>query len=361
MDSAEVNLARESRIGSLYGLAAAVLFGASTPLSKLLLPDVSPLMLAALLYLGAGIGVSLFRLSSVVQTYESSEAELRLSDAGLLTAVIVFGGILGPVLMLTGLSRISAVTGSLLLNLETVFTILIAVIIFHEHLSAGSATASALLIFGALLMSYEPGPARGDLIGIVSVMGACLCWAIENNLSQRLSLRDPYAVVQIKTLGAGACTLALALATGHLHAKPTVLIAALALGSLSYGVSLICVMQAFRYLGAAREAAWFSTAPFVGAVLSIAIFGTLPRPIDVVATFSMIAGVVLLLRERHSHRHTHEVLEHDHLHSHDEHHQHAHDGPVPEVHSHPHRHDPITHDHPHVSDIHHRHAHHGAR
>jgi drug/metabolite transporter (DMT)-like permease len=215
-----------------------------------------------------------------------------------------------------------------LLNLEAVFTILIAVMVFGEHLSSVSALASVFLILGALLMSYEPGPARGDFLGVLAVLGAFLSWAIENNLSQRLSLRDPYAVVQTKTLGAAACTMALALATVNSFARPALLIGALTLGSLSYGVSLICVMQAFRYLGAAREAAWFSTAPFVDAVLSLVIFRTVPSPPDVIAASSMIAGVILLLRERHSHLHTHEVLEHDHLHSHDEHHQHSYNGPV---------------------------------
>lgn len=357
MDLASVNSDRRRYVGSLYGLAAAVLFGVSTPLSKLLLPSVTPLMLAALLYLGAGIGVSLFRVTELSPARKSSEARLRRSDFALLGAIIMFGGVIGPVLMLAGLSRISALAGSLLLNLEAVFTILIAVVIFGEHLSSASALASGLVVFGALMMSYDSGPVGGDLPGVLAVAGACLSWAVENNLSQRLSLRNPYAVVQVKALGAAACTIALALATGNWAGSPAPMLGALLLGSLSYGVSLVCVMQALRYLGAAREAAWFSTAPFVGAVLSIAIFGTLPRSSDIVAASLMIAGVMLLLRERHSHLHAHETLEHDHAHLHDEHHQHAHDSPVPEVHSHPHRHDPITHDHPHVSEVHHRHPH----
>ena len=357
MDLASVDSDRQRYAGSFYGLAAAVLFGVSTPLSKLLLPSVPPLMLAALLYLGAGIGVSLFRVTELYPARKSAEARIRRSDFTLLGAIIVFGGVIGPVLMLAGLSRISALAGSLLLNLEAVFTILIAVMIFGEHLSSGSALASGLVIFGALVMSYNSGPVGGDLFGVLAVAGACLSWAVENNLSQRLSLRNPYAVVQVKALGAATCTIALAVATGNWSGSPAPMLGALLLGSLSYGVSLVCVMRALRYLGAAREAAWFSTAPFVGAALSIAIFGTLPRSSDVVAALLMIAGVMLLLRERHSHLHTHETLEHDHLHSHDEHHHHAHDSPVPEVHSHPHRHDPMTHDHPHVSEVHHLHPH----
>jgi drug/metabolite transporter (DMT)-like permease len=314
-------------------------------------------MLAALLYLGAGIGVSAVRVSSFIGQLGSAEARLRRSDVRLLCAIIVFGGIIGPVLMLIGLNRISALAGSLLLNLEAIFTILIAVLVFGEHLSWRGALASMFVISGAVLMSYQAGPASGDVRGVFAMVGACLCWAVDNNFSQRLSIRDPVAVVQIKTLGAGTSTLALALLTGHSLPGVTFLISALIVGILSYGVSLICVMQALRYLGAARETAWFSTAPFVGALLSIAIFRTVPGTVDGIAAVSMIAGVGLLVRERHGHLHTHEALEHDHLHSHDAHHQHAHEGQVQEPHSHQHRHDSITHDHPHASDVHHRHPH----
>jgi drug/metabolite transporter (DMT)-like permease len=343
-------------LGSLYGLSGAVLFGASTPFSKRLLPGVPPLMLAALLYLGAGTGISVFRLTSFIRWRESAEAALRRSDIGLLGAVIVFGGIAGPVLMLVGLTRISALAASLLLNLEAVFTILIAVTLLGEHLTSQSGLASIFVILGAVVLSYQPGAVRGDFLGMLAIVGACLSWAIDNNLSQRLSLRDPVAVVQVKTVGAGATTLGLALLTGHRLPTPAFLSGALALGSLSYGVSLVCVMQALRYIGAAREAAWFSTAPFIGAILSIPILGALPSAPEVAGAIFMIAGAVLLLREQHRHLHTHEGLEHDHVHSHDQHHQHPHEDTPAEPHSHPHRHQ-ITHEHTHLSDLHHRHRH----
>ena len=343
--------------GTLYGLSAAVLFGASTPVSKLLLPHVSPLMLAALLYLGAAGLLTIFRGLSVIGGHQSPEARLRGSDAAMLCGVVAFGGVLGPLAMLFGLVRISALTGSLLLNLEAVFTILLAVVVFHEHLDREGVIASVIIILGAVLLSYQPGIVEGTFMGVVAITGACFCWAIDNNLSQRLSLRDPVTIVQVKGAGAGVTSLALALATGHTLPAPAYLIGALALGCLSYGASLVCVMLALRHLGAAREAAWFSTAPFIGALLSVAIFGALPTRLEAMGMVFMVAGIFLLVRERHSHAHTHQAVEHDHLHIHDDHHRHAHEGPVLEPHAHLHRHDPITHEHPHASDLHHRHRH----
>jgi drug/metabolite transporter (DMT)-like permease len=348
---------RDLRIGSLYGLTSAILFGASTPFSKLLLPGVGPLMLAALLYLGAAILIAIFRLSSLLWRQRSAEAKLRRADIPVLCAIVGVGGVLAPVLMLFGLVRISALAGSLLLNLEAVFTILFAVLLFREHLGLDGAVASCLVVLGAIMLSHQSGPVRGDLLGTFEIVGACLCWALDNNLSQGLSVRDPVAVVLVKTAGAGSTALILSLLIGNAFPAPAYLIGSVLLGSLSYGVSLLCVMLAFRYLGAARQAAWFSTAPFVGAALSIPIFGALPTSTELLGATLMLAGILLLVREHHAHVHTHEVLEHDHLHFHDQHHAHEHAEPVLEAHSHLHRHDPITHEHPHVSDIHHRHRH----
>jgi drug/metabolite transporter (DMT)-like permease len=231
------------------------------------------------------------------------------------------------------------------------------VLFFREHLGLSGATAAVIVMVGAVLVGYQPGPVRGDTLGVLAIVGACLSWAIDNNLSQRLSVRDPVAVVQFKTAGAGATTMMLALLAGYALPAPLFVAGSLALGGLSYGMSLICVMLAFRYLGAAREAAWFSTAPFLGAALSIPIFGVIPNVPELVGILAMVAGVLLLLRERHGHVHIHARLEHEHSHFHEEHHQHAHDGPVTEPHSHVHCHESITHDHPHVSDLHHRHRH----
>ena len=187
--------------------------------------------------------------------------------------------------------------------------------------------------------------------------GACLSWALDNNLTQRLSLKDPVAVVRLKALGAGGCMLVLALLRNPQLPAAAVLAGALALGAASYGLSILLDMYALRLLGAAREAALFATAPFVGALAALPLLGERLRAVDVAAGALMAVGVVLLLRERHGHLHTHAPLEHEHLHVHDAHHAHAHEGPVTEPHSHPHRHVALTHDHPHVSDLHHRHRH----
>jgi drug/metabolite transporter (DMT)-like permease len=180
---------------------------------------------------------------------------------------------------------------------------------------------------------------------------------LDNNLSQRLSAKDPRQIVLVKTAGAGALSLLLARALGQPWPPAAVIAPALLVGAVSYGASLLLDMYALRLLGAAREAAFFATAPFMGALLALPLLGERPGALELAAGAVMLAGIVLLARERHGHLHTHEALEHEHRHVHDEHHQHSHDGPFSEPHSHPHRHDPITHDHPHVSDLHHRHRH----
>ena len=343
--------------GALLGLLAAALFGASAPVCKRLLPDTGPILLAGLLYLGAGLGLSLYRALAPGAADPAREAALRRADAWPLAGIVVAGGLVGPVLMLFGLWRMSALSGSLLLNLEAPFTILLAVGLFGEHLGRRAGLGAALVVGGGVLLAVRPGELRGDALGALAIAGACLAWALDNNLTQRLSLRSPVLVVRIKTLSAGAGSLALALALGHRLPSAGVVLAALLVGSLSYGASILLDAHALRLLGAAREAAFFATAPFLGALLSIPLLGDRLGAVDVAAGLLMAAGVVALLREHHSHEHTHDHIEHEHAHVHDEHHRHDHDGPVTEPHSHPHRHEPLTHAHPHAPDLHHRHRH----
>lgn len=344
--------------GALYGLGAAVLFGLSAPVSKRLLAEVEPLMLAALLYLGGGASLALFRAATRLSGATPKEAPLARPDWPLLGGITFAGGILGPALMLTGLDRVSAVAGSLLLNLEGPFTILLALALFHEHLGRRGLAAAALIFGASVWLSVAPGELRADPVGVLCIAGACLAWAVDNNLTQRLSLKDPVAVVRAKALLAGACVVALALLRGEPVPPAPVLVAALVLGAASYGASIVLDLHALRLHGAAREAAFFATAPFIGALAAIPIAGAPLRWTDLVAGALMLAGVVLLVRERHGHAHTHEPLDHEHLHVHDAHHQHPHPEPAgAEPHSHPHRHVSLTHDHPHVPDVHHRHPH----
>lgn len=347
--------------GAALGLSAAALFGLSAPMAKLLLPSSTPLVLASLLYLGGGLGLSCLEAVRRLRPAGSAPREARLGskDVPLLLGIILCGGVLGPVLMLTGLARLTGVAASLMLNLEGPFTILLALLVFGEHLGRSGALSACFIMTGAAVLGLQEGELRGDVLGALALAGACLAWAVDNNLTQRLSLKDPISLVRIKALGSGACTLVLAWLTGQPFPSPRVLAATLVLGFASYGLSIVLDAYALRLLGAAREAAYFATAPFIGALASVPLLGERLRPLDLAAGALMATGVVLLLRERHGHVHTHEPLEHEHLHTHDAHHQHEHPGmdDAKEPHSHPHRHAPLTHDHPHVSDLHHRHRH----
>ena len=346
--------------GALFGLGAAASFGLSAPLAKLLLGQISPVLLAGLLYLGAAAGLWLYRAVTPV----SKEPPLRRADVPTLIVVVVTGGLLGPVLMLFGLARVTALAGSLLLNFEAPLTVLLAVVLFGEHLGRYAVIAVSCVFAGALLLKLESGVFGGPVGvhtgGVALLAAACLCWALDNNLTQRLSLRDPFAIVRVKTLVAGVVntTLGLVLTRAELPSAGYVA-AALALGSVSYGVSVVLDAYALRLVGAAREAAYFATAPFVGALASVVLLGDALRWHDSLAIAVMAMGVIALLRERHGHRHAHDTIEHEHLHEHDAHHQHEHPEGTPagEPHSHVHRHQPLTHDHPHVPDAHHRHRH----
>ena len=342
--------------GTFFGMASAVLFGLSAPFAKLLLSGAGPLFLAGLLYLGAGAAFLLVRTSS-------KEAKLTRADAPLLAGAVLAGAALAPPLMLWGLLRVSGLTGSLLLNLEAPFTMALAVALFGEHLSRREALAAALLVLGgAIVGAHGERGLTGSLLGALAIGLACLCWAIDNNLSARLALKDPVTVVRIKMLSAGAVNL---VAAAFLESRlPSARIAAwaLVLGAFSYGASYLLYLKAQRLLGAARQGALFALAPFAGAALAMPLLGDRPSVADLAGAVVMALGLVLLVRARHAHRHQHHALDHEHLHLHDAHHQHAHDphahdGPVTEPHSHPHHHGEATHEHPHVSDAHHKHRH----
>ncbi len=341
--------------GAVLGLLAAALFGVSAPLAKLLLGELRPQLLAGLLYLGAGIGLSIFRVARP----NKIESPIQRSDVMPLLGVVCFGGIAGPLLMLLGLHRLGALTGSLLLNLEAPLTILLAVLLFGEHIGRYAAAAAVLILGGAALLKLQPGGSQADGWGVVLIASACLCWALDNNLTQRLSLRDPISLVRIKALAAGSFNLLTALFLGASFPSPGLIASALLLGSVSYGVSVVLDAYALRLIGAAREAAFFATAPFIGALASVVLCGDRLGLIDVGAMVVMSLGVALLLRERHTHEHAHHELQHEHAHQHDAHHKHEHapNDPPGEPHSHRHQHASLVHDHPHLPDLHHRHRH----
>lgn len=339
--------------GAAVGLAAALLFGISTPIAKLLLPGSGPFMMAGLLYLGSGLGL----LAVQPLRRRGRETPLKRVDAMPLAAVVLAGGVAGPALLMYGLGRLPGSSASLLLNLEAPFTIALAVAAFRESLERAELVGAGTVLLGAAALGLQ-GP-LGDVhaLGVLAVAAACLAWAVDNNLSQRLALHDPVAIARVKSLVAGAVNVALALGVGERLPGGGAWIGALATGFLGYGVSIVLHLRAMRDIGAARQAAFFATAPFAGALASLPILGERLSMRSIGAAILMAIGVVVMLRVRHSHRHVHEPLAHEHAHEHDEHHQHPHPGQVGEPHSHPHVHMALTHDHPHLPDAHHRHRH----
>jgi drug/metabolite transporter (DMT)-like permease len=336
-------------------LASAVLFGASAPFSKLLLGSVDPWLLAGLLYLGAGIGLVVVHLGRRLIGLDSPEAPLRRGDLPWLAAVVLFGGMLGPVLLMFGLSMTSAASGSLLLNLEGLATMGIAWVVLRENVDRRLLVGAAAILAGAVVLAWQ-GEARLDVGGLL-IAAACLSWGIDNNLTRKLSSADPVQIAMIKGLAAGSTNLALALMSGASLPSLGLVAGGAVVGFLGVGVSLVMFMLGLRHLGTARTGAYFSMAPFIGALISLAIFREDVTLHLVIAATLMGLGLYLHLTEQHHHEHHHEALEHEHAHVHDEHHQHDHVGAVTEPHSHWHRHEPMRHKHPHYPDLHHRHTH----
>jgi drug/metabolite transporter (DMT)-like permease len=347
------------RSGPAIALLAALLFGLSAPAAKVLVGSVDPWLLAGLLYLGSGIGLVVYRGAHRVMTAGTQEASLDWSDAPWLAGAIAAGGIVGPVLLMFALALGPAAPSSLLLNLEGVFTALLAWLVFREHVHGRIAAGMAAITTGGLMLSWDTSaPSVVDRAALL-VVGACAAWAIDNNLTRRVSHGDPVQVAAIKGCVAGAVNLAIALARGAALPPATVALTAASVGLLGYGVSLTLFVLALRHLGTARTSGYFSTAPFVGALVAVVMLG---EPVTVpllLAGITMAIGVWLHLSERHAHEHVHEALEHEHLHDHDEHHRHAHPAGVrsAEPHAHRHTHAPVRHVHPHYPDLHHRHGH----
>jgi len=338
-------------------LAAAALFGASTPLVKLLVGELPALLLAGLLYLGSGLGLAVIRL---LRDRGWKASGLATGEWRWLAGAIVFGGLLGPVLLVFGLTRTDAGAASLMLNLEAVLTAVLAWVIFKENADRRIVLGMLLIVAGGAVLAW---PAAGgespDWIGPLAIAAACLCWAIDNNLTRRVSGSDALFIAGAKGWTAGVVNTSLALLLGASLPAWSVVGASMAVGLVGYGLSLVLFVRALRDLGTARTGAYFSTAPFIGAAIAIVLLGeSTPAPFWLAASL-MGLGVWLHLTERHAHVHTHEPLEHTHPHTHDAHHRHEHgpDWDGTDSHSHLHRHVSVTHKHPHFPDMHHRHRH----
>lgn len=339
-----------------FALGAALLFGASTPVAKLLVGAIDPVLLAGIMYLGAGLGLMAYHLARHVTGHPVAEAPLRRLDFPLMAAIIVSGGILGPVLLMLGLARTTASVASLLLNLESIATMAIAWLIFRENVDRRLLIGAGAIVAGAVLLTWQGSGFNLDFGGLL-IIGACLSWGIDNNLTRKLSSADPVQIAMIKGLAAGAVSIAAAFALGATLPSTAAITAGAITGFLGIGVSLVFFMLGLRHLGTARTGAYFSLAPFAGALLAFAYLGDALSPQLAIAAALMGLGLWLHLAERHEHDHTHEEIVHEHRHTHDEHHTHFHAGNVSEPHSHVHRHAPMRHKHPHYPDLHHRHRH----
>jgi len=339
--------------GVQAALLSAALFGAGTPLAKQLLGETSPWMLAGLLYVGSGVGLGLLRL-----VRRSARVHLARSDVPPLAGAIAAGGLVAPVLLMLGLSHMPATGASLLLNAEGVCTALLAWFVFRENVDRRVALGMAAIVAGAVVLSVPTAVELGSVWPTLAILGACLCWGLDNNLTRKVSLTDATWLAAVKGGVAGPVNLVLAFALGaQLPALPAVG-ASLLVGFFAYGVSLALFIVGLRHVGTARAGAYFSIAPFFGALLAVALGEPLTWPL-VVAGALMGVGTWLHLSERHEHEHAHAPMTHEHWHTHDAHHQHEHAVPVAAGvrHSHPHDHELLTHTHEHYPDAHHRHEH----
>jgi drug/metabolite transporter (DMT)-like permease len=319
-------------------------------------------MLAGLLYLGSGIGLALLLLARRLRRRQESSASISIPRAEMpwLLGAVLFGGVLGPALLMAGLTRTGAAEASLLLNVEGVLTALIAWLVFKENADRQIVLGMVAIVAGGALLSWEPGSATLSL-GSLFIIGTCACWGIDNNLTRKVSTNDSMLVACIKGVVAGSVNTGIALSAGASVPAVLPLAASLLVGFFGYGLSLTLFVVALRTLGTARAAAYFSVAPLLGVLVSFVLWPELPSHLFWITAALMALGVWFHVRERHEHAHTHESLLHRHPHRHDEHHQHQHDfawaGEEPHVHEH--RHEVLTHKHPHYPDIHHRHRHRG--
>lgn len=339
--------------GVSAAFGAALLFGAGTPLAKWLLTTVNPWLLAGLLYLGSGIGLMIYRRLIRAPAVSLSAHEVRW-----FAGAVISGGVIGPVLLMLGLTGMPASGASLLLNAEGVFTTLLAWFAFKENVDRRIALGMLAIIAGAVVLSWPSTMQFAGLWPALAVLGACLAWGVDNNLTRKVSLNDGTWIAAVKGGVAGSVNLVLAMLFGASLPPLVNVLGAMVVGFLAYGVSLTLFVVALRHLGTARTGAYFSIAPFIGALLALLMGEPVTWPL-LFAGALMALGIWLHLTEHHHHEHDHLALEHEHEHSHDEHHQHVHDVPVAVgiKHRHWHRHEPISHAHPHFPDVHHQHRH----
>ena len=340
--------------GILAALGSALLFGAGTPLAKLLLTHVSPWLLAGLLYLGSGLGLTLYRY-----IIRAPAVHLPTAEKGWFATAILAGGVIAPVLLMLGLLAMPASGASLLLNMEGVFTALLAWFVFKENFDRRIALGMALIVAGALVLAWPNEIRFSGIWPALAILGACFAWGLDNNFTRKLSLSDATWIAAIKGLIAGSVNLILAFIVGATLPSFPNIAGAMTLGFFAYGISLTLFVIGLRNLGTARTGAYFSVAPFFGAMLAIMLGDTITLPLIITGVL-MAVGIWLHLSEHHEHSHHHTEIAHTHEHSHDDaHHQHIHEPSVEAdlLHTHQHSHTAINHKHAHYPDSHHQHSH----
>lgn len=340
----------------LLAILAATFYGVSTPISKLLMHELPPAFLAALLYLGAGFGMAIINLFRIKGRNNQKEARITKPDLPYIIGMVILD-IVAPIALMFGLSMTTPANASLLNNFEIVATSLIALLIFKEAIGKRMWIAIVLITLASIILSFEDITSLSFSIGSILVIFACLCWGFENNYTRKLSLKDPLQIVVVKGLGSGVGALIIAIAIREFSFNLIFIIFALLLGFLAYGLSIYLYILAQRELGAARTSAYYAVAPFIGVGLSFIVFNQSISTTFFVALVIMVLGAYFAATERHKHMHIHEFIEHEHRHNHEDgHHDHTHGYPVTE-HSHPHKHELKTHEHTHTPDMHHNHGH----
>ena len=346
----------------MMALLASLLFGASAPITKILLGQIEPIPLASLLYLGSGLGLLIFQIVNfIIKKQVINEAPLKKKDFLWLLGAIITGGIIAPIILLSSLKITPASTASLLLNFEGVATTIIAIIFFKENTGKQILIAVALIAIASIVLSWDFSNQWGFSIGSLGIILACFCWGIDNNFTRNISSKNPFSIVTIKGIISGLFSLILSTILKNQMSNLKVIIIAMIIGFFCYGLSIVLFVFAMRDLGSTRTSALFGTAPFIGSILSFILLGDIPNGMFFISLPIMIIGAVLLLKEEHQHKHIHEIIQHEHKHNHnDGHHNHEHPGEKMNIngyHSHLHTHKLIEHSHPHSPDIRHRHAH----
>ena len=340
-----------------YAILAALLYGISSPVSKLLLVEIPPTLMASLLYLGAGLGMLGINLFQVMMKHEKKEAKMTVKELPYIIGMILLD-IAAPILLMFGLTLTTSSNASLLNNFEIVATTIIAMLIFKETIGKRMWLAIILITLSSILLSLQDVSSLTFSVGSIFVILACISWGFENNCTRMLSLKDPLQIVVVKGFGSGIGSLIIYFTINELSFNLIYIALALLLGFVAYGMSIYLYIRAQRDLGAARTSAFYATAPFIGVIISWIVLREPVTLTFMMALLIMLIGTYFAVSEDHKHSHLHWTESHEHKHNHDDgHHNHHHENEIIGEHSHAHTHEEIEHVHGHLPDLHHRHTH----